>query len=54
MSIACMLGGPDRKTLFILTAPTTDPEKCRANPASKIEITQVEVPGAALTGVGLP
>jgi sugar lactone lactonase YvrE len=48
MSIACMLGGPDRKTLFILTAPTTDPEKCRANPASKIEITQVEVAGAGL------
>jgi sugar lactone lactonase YvrE len=48
MSIACMLGGADRKTLFILTAPTTDPEKCRANPASKIEITQVEVAGAGL------
>jgi sugar lactone lactonase YvrE len=48
MSIACMLGGPDRKTLFILTAPTTDPEKCRADPASKIEITQVEVAGAGL------
>jgi sugar lactone lactonase YvrE len=46
MSIACALGGPDRKTLFLLTAPTTDPEKCRANPASKIEITQVEVAGA--------
>ena len=46
MSIACALGGADRKTLFVLTAPTTDPEKCRANPASRIEITQVEVPGA--------
>jgi len=29
--------------LFILTAPTTDPEKCRANPGSKIEMTSVEV-----------
>ena len=46
MSIACALGGKDRKTLFVLTAPTTDPEKCRANPASRIEITQVEVEGA--------
>lgn len=46
MSIACALGGKDRKTLFVLTAPTTDPEKCRANPASRIEITQVEVAGA--------
>lgn len=46
MSIACALGGKDRKTLFVLTAPTTDPEKCLANPASRIEITQVEVAGA--------
>lgn len=46
MSIACALGGKDRKTLFVLTAPTTDPEKCQANPASRIEITQVEVAGA--------
>lgn len=46
MSIACALGGKDRKTLFILTAPTIDPDKCRANPGSKIEVTQVEVPGA--------
>jgi sugar lactone lactonase YvrE len=49
MSIACALGGKDRKTLFILTAPTTDPDKCRANPASRIEITQVEVPGAGFS-----
>jgi sugar lactone lactonase YvrE len=46
MSIACALGGKDRKTLFILTAPTTDPEKCRAKPASRIETMQVEVAGA--------
>jgi hypothetical protein len=38
-----VLGGGDGKTLFILTAPTTDPEKCAANPSAKIEITQVEV-----------
>jgi sugar lactone lactonase YvrE len=43
MSIACALGGPDGKTLFLLTAPTTNPEECRANPASRIEITQVDV-----------
>ena len=27
---ACMLGGPDRRTLFVLTAADSDPEKCRA------------------------
>jgi len=43
MSIACALGGPDGKTLFILTAPTVDPVQCAANPSSRIEITQVEV-----------
>jgi sugar lactone lactonase YvrE len=43
MSIACVLGGAEGKTLFLLTAPSTDPEKCRANPASRIEMTQVEV-----------
>jgi sugar lactone lactonase YvrE len=48
MSIACALGGPDRKTLFILTAASIEPEQCRANPASRIQITQVEVPGAGL------
>ena len=42
MSIACALGGPDGKTLFLLTAPTTNPEECRANPSSRIEITQVD------------
>ncbi len=46
LSIACALGGPDRRTLFILTAPTVDPEQCRANPASRIEIARVEAPGA--------
>ncbi len=45
-SIACALGGPDRRTLFILAAASIDPEECRANPSSRIEITRVEVPGA--------
>jgi sugar lactone lactonase YvrE len=47
-AFACMLGGPDRRTLFVLTAPSSDPEECRRNPSGKIEITQVEVPGAGL------
>jgi sugar lactone lactonase YvrE len=42
-SIACTLGGPDGKTLFLLTAPSINPEQCRTNPSSRIEITQVEV-----------
>lgn len=47
-AFACMLGGPDRKTLFVLTSASSDPAACRANATAKIEITRVEVPGAGL------
>ncbi|SRR5579885_702789 len=45
-TFACMLGGPDRRTLFVLTSETSDPAKCRSNPSGRIEITEVQVPGA--------
>ncbi|HXW84616.1 MAG TPA: SMP-30/gluconolactonase/LRE family protein [Candidatus Binataceae bacterium] len=45
---ACMLGGPDRKTLFVATAADSNPSTCVANATGRIEITQVEVPGAGL------
>jgi sugar lactone lactonase YvrE len=47
-TFACMLGGPNRKTLFVLTAESSDPEQCRTKPTGRIEITEVEVPGAGL------
>lgn len=47
-AFACMLGGPDGRTLFIATAPNSDPEKCRATRGGRIETTQVEVPRAGL------
>ncbi len=47
-AFACMLGGADGRTLFVATAPNSDPEKCRASRNGKIEITQVEVPRAGL------
>jgi sugar lactone lactonase YvrE len=43
-----MLGGPNRKTLFVLTAESSDPEQCRTKPTGRVEITEVEVPGAGL------
>jgi sugar lactone lactonase YvrE len=43
---ACMLGGPDRRTLFVLTAATHDPERARAERRGRIETVPVEVPGA--------
>jgi sugar lactone lactonase YvrE len=45
---ACMLGGTDRKTLFILTAGTYQPEEVRASKSGRIELVEVDVPGAGL------
>jgi sugar lactone lactonase YvrE len=44
-----MLGGADRKMLFVVTAPTADPEEAKKVRGGRIEMTPVEVPG-----VGLP
>jgi len=43
---ACMLGGADRRTLFVCTAGTSDPNESRAASNGKIEIIDVEIPGA--------
>jgi sugar lactone lactonase YvrE len=47
-AIACMLGGPDRRTLFVLTAPLARREKARRLMQGRIEIAQVDIPGAGL------
>jgi sugar lactone lactonase YvrE len=48
LAIACMLGGEDRRTLFILTAPSTEAEECRKLRGARIETLAVEVAGAGL------
>jgi sugar lactone lactonase YvrE len=48
-AFACMLGGPDGKTLFILTADSSNPEECTANRLGKIETSS-----APFAGVGWP
>jgi sugar lactone lactonase YvrE len=45
---ACMLGGPDGRTLFILTAETFDDAEARAKASGHIEMARVDVPGAGL------
>ncbi|HXK26369.1 MAG TPA: SMP-30/gluconolactonase/LRE family protein [Myxococcota bacterium] len=45
-AIACMLGGPDRKTLFCATSDTFEPEACRAARRGAIEVARVDVAGA--------
>jgi sugar lactone lactonase YvrE len=49
---ACMLGGEDRQTLFVATAPDHEPAARRAAAEGKIEAMRVEVPGAGADGVG--
>jgi sugar lactone lactonase YvrE len=45
---ACMLGGEDRKTLYVLTADSSDPEATEAKRTGRIEVTRVDVAGAGL------
>ncbi len=47
-SYACMLGGEKRRTLFILTAATSDPADCRKLRSARIETVEVKTPGAGL------
>ena len=45
---AVMLGGPDRKTLFIVTAPSPDPVEAKKLRGGRIEMMDVDVPGSGL------
>jgi sugar lactone lactonase YvrE len=45
-TIACILGGPDRRTLFVLTPAANQPGATRAS--GRVEIVEVDVPGAGL------
>jgi sugar lactone lactonase YvrE len=45
---ACMLGGPDRRTLLACTAESAIPGRGRAKTGGRVEMIEVEVPGAGL------
>ncbi len=45
-AFACMLGGPERRHLFVLTAAESNPEIARETLTGRIEVTEVAVPGA--------
>jgi sugar lactone lactonase YvrE len=45
---ACMLGGPLRRTLFALTAEFTKPDEIRSKATGRVEMIEVEIPGAGL------
>jgi sugar lactone lactonase YvrE len=46
-AFACMLGGSDRQTLFVLTANNI-PQEPMEKPGGRIETVRVDVPGAGL------
>jgi sugar lactone lactonase YvrE len=45
-AFACMLGGPERRHLFVCTALDSDPARCRETRSGRIEVVEVDVPGA--------
>jgi sugar lactone lactonase YvrE len=47
-SYACMLGGPDRRDLYICTAEHHLPVKTLESRSGRIEVLRAEVPGAGL------
>jgi sugar lactone lactonase YvrE len=48
VAYACMLGGEDRKTLYMCTAEQYDPAKLKISRTSRIESIRVEIAGAGL------
>jgi sugar lactone lactonase YvrE len=47
-AFACMLGGPNRRTLFILTAESFIPDETKAKMSGRVEYVKVDIPGAGL------
>jgi sugar lactone lactonase YvrE len=47
-AFACMLGGSDRRTLYICTADSSDHDPLRRNRTARIEAVEVETPGGGL------
>jgi len=45
---ACMLGDDDRRTLYLVTAPTSDAAKARVARNGALEKVRTTVPGAGL------
>jgi sugar lactone lactonase YvrE len=44
-AVACCLGGPERRSLFCITAVTTHEDLLRGHSTSRIEVIDVPVPG---------
>lgn len=44
-AFACMLGGKERKTLYVLLSNSSDPVEAQATPEGEIHSIEVEIPG---------
>lgn len=47
-AFACMLGGPERRTLLVCAAPDSDPAKRSVATEALLAVVDVDVPGAGL------
>ena len=47
-AVACMLGGLERRTLFLLTGGSSQADIAMTKRPGRVEIVEVEVPGAGL------
>ncbi len=47
-AIACALGGPKRRTLFLLSSPDAYPKRVIGTRESRLDAVRVEIPGAGL------
>ena len=48
LAFACMLGGPERRHLFVMTAADSSPDNTLDLLSGKILVAEVDVPGAGL------
>jgi len=48
VAIACMLGGPERRTLFLLSSTEAHPRKLVGTKLSRVDAMIVDIPGAGL------
>ena len=48
IAIACTLGGPERRTLFMLSSTSAYPQRLVGTKLSRLDATTVDVPGAGL------
>ncbi len=47
-AVACVLGGPDRRRLFVCTTLHLDPEHSVPARSGRLEVVDVAVPGGGL------